>query len=146
MQWGVTVQSDYDGNVGVTQLINGTNSCCNTGGAFDLDGSSEIYNATTSTLGQAYSAADPATHLVSLAGARSATASPAVNLTAAFEDYLRFRPAGNASNIWVTLATNSWSMDGSASLSGGLTRSNLPPASALVDSAEFPSWTQSYGP
>ena len=24
MQWGVTVQSTYDGNVGVTQLINGT--------------------------------------------------------------------------------------------------------------------------
>ena len=87
-----------------------------------------------------------ATHLVSLAGARSATASPAVNLTAAFEDYLRFRPTGNASNIWVTLATNSWTMDGSASLSGGLIRSNLPPASALVGSEEFPSWTQTYAP
>jgi hypothetical protein len=46
----------------------------------------------------------------------------------------------------VTLGTNSWSMDGSASLSSGLTRSNLPPASALVESAEFPSWTDSYGP
>jgi hypothetical protein len=146
MRWGVTVQSDYDGNVGVTQLINGTNSCCNTGGAFCLDGSSEIFNTMTNTLGQAYSAADPATHLVSLQDARSAIASPAVTLAAAFKDYLRFRPAGNASNIWVTLATNSWSMDGSASLSGGLIRSNLQPANVLVDSTEFPSWTQSYGP
>ena len=67
-------------------------------------------------------------------------------MTATFKDYLRFRPAGNAGNIWVTLATNSWSMDGSASLSGGLTRSNLPPASALVESAEFPFWSGSYGP
>ena len=31
MRWGVTVKSAYDGNVGVTQLINGTNLCCNTG-------------------------------------------------------------------------------------------------------------------
>jgi len=35
-------------------------------------------------------------------------------------------------------------MDGSASLSGGLTRSNLPPASALVDSDEFPFWTDQF--
>jgi hypothetical protein len=142
MQWGVTVQSAYDGSVGVTQLINGTNACCNTGGEFRLDGTQEIYNTTPpSLIGQAYSATNPATHLVHLLSARSATANPTVYLTANFKDYLRFRPTGNASNIWVTVGTNRWSMDGSASLSGGLTRSNLPPAGALVESDEFPYWT-----
>lgn len=140
MQWGVTVQSAYDGSVGVTQLIDGTNLCCNTGGEFRLDGGS------TNLLRQTYSATNPATHTARFLYARSSTASPAVEIAATFKDYLRFRPAGNASNIWVTLGTNSWSMDGSASLSGGLTRSNLPPASALVESAEFPSWTDSNGP
>jgi hypothetical protein len=140
MQWGVTVQSAYDGSVGVTQLIDGTNLCCNTGGAFQLDA------ASTNLLGQTYTTTNSATHTARFLYARSATASPAVNLTATFKDYLRFKPAGNASNIWVTLGTNSWSMDGSASVSGGLTRSNLPPASALVESAEFPSWTDSFGP
>jgi len=139
MQWGVTVQSAYDGSVGVTQLINGTNLCCNTGGEFQLDGGS------TNLLGQGYSAANPATHTARFLYARSSTASPTVNMAATFKDYLRFKPAGNANNIWVTLATNSWSMDGSASLSGGLTRSNLPPAGALVESAEFPSWSGRYG-
>jgi hypothetical protein len=146
MQWSVTVQSDYDGNVGVTQLINGTNVCCNTGGVYLLDGGSDIYNPTTTApMGQTYSAANPATHLFTLLGARSATASPAVDMTALFKDYLRFRPAGNQSNIWVTLATNNWSMDGSASLPGGLTRSNLPPASVLIGSEELPAWPQSFG-
>jgi hypothetical protein len=139
MQWGVTVQSAYDGNVGVTQLIDGTNLCCNTGGTFRLD------KGSTNLLGQAYSATNPATHTAHFLYARSSTASPTVDMVATFKDYLRFKPAGNASNIWVTLAKNSWGMDGAASVSGGLTRSNLPPASALVDSAEFPSWSDSYG-
>jgi hypothetical protein len=146
MQWGVTVQSAYDGNLGVTQLIEGTNSCCNTGGQFELDGPNAIYNATpTNLLGQTYSATNSATHTFSFLYARSATANPTAGLTATFKDYLRFLPAGSASNIWVTLATNGWSMDGSASLSGGLTRSNLPPASPLVQSDDPPSWTGSYG-
>jgi hypothetical protein len=139
MQWGVTVQSAYDGNVGVTQLIDGTNLCCNTGGEFQLDGGA------TNLLGQAYSATDPATHTARFLYVRSSTASPTADMTATYKDYLRFKPAGNAGNIWVTLANNSWSMDGSASLSGGLTRSNLPPASALVESALFPSWSNRYG-
>ena len=139
MQWGVTVQSAYDGSVGVTQLIDGTNLCCNTGGEFQLD------QGSTNLLGQTYCATNPATHTARFLYARTSTASPAVNMTATFKDYLRFKPAGNVNNIWVTLANNSWSMDGSASLSGGLTRSNLPPASALVESAEFPSWIDSYG-
>jgi hypothetical protein len=140
MQWGVTVQSADDGSVGVTQLIDGTNLCCNTGGEFQLD------KGSTNLLGQTYSATNPATHTARFLYARSSTASPAVNMTATFKDYLRFKPAGNVNNIWVTLGTNSWSMDGSASLSGGLIRTNLPPASALIESAEFPSWTDSYGP
>jgi hypothetical protein len=106
MQWGVTVQSAYDGSVGVTQLIDGTNLCCNTGGEFQLD------QGSTNLLGQTYSATNPATHTARFLYARNSTASPAVNLTATFKDYLCFRPAGNASNIWVTLGTNSWSMDG----------------------------------
>ena len=147
LQWGITVQSAYDGNVGVTQLINGTNLCCNTGGAYWLDGTNAIYNATsTNLLGQTYTATNSATHTARFVYARSATASPTAGLAATFQDYLRFRPAGNGSNIWVTLGTNTWSMDGSASLSGGLIRSNLPPAGPLVQSDEFPSWTDSYGP
>ena len=141
MRWGVAVQSAYDGNVGVTQLINGTNLCCNTGGQFQLDGAQEIYNVSpTNLLGQAYSATNSSTHTVAFVYSRKATANPGVDLSASFRDYLRFRPSGNAS-IWVTLGTNSWSMDGSASLSNGLTRSNLPPAGALIQTDEFPSWT-----
>jgi hypothetical protein len=142
MQWGVTVQSAYDGNVGVTQLINGTNFNCNTSGTFRLDGTNEIYSATlTNLMGQAYSVTNQATHTVRLLYDRSATANPTVDLAASFKDYLRFRPAGNTSNIWVTVATNSWSMDGSASVWNGITRSNIPPAGALAESDEFPYWT-----
>ena len=97
-------------------------------------------------MGQAYSAAEPATHLVYLRGRSKRDGKPHGRHGCPFEDYLRFRPRETPSNIWVTLATNSWSMDGSASLSGGLTRSNLPPASALVESEDFPSWTQTYAP
>jgi hypothetical protein len=147
MQWAVIVQSAYDGNLGVTQLIQGTNLCCNTGGEFRLDGGSEIYQTTpTNLLGQTYNAADPATHTARLLCSPNSTASPTVDLTATFKDYLRFRPDGNASNIWVTLATNSWSMDGAANLSCGLTRSNLPPAGALHECEERPSWTNTYQP
>jgi hypothetical protein len=141
MRWGVAVQSAFDGNVGVTQLINGTNLCCSTGGQFELDGAQEICNVgSTNSPGQAYSATNASTHTVGFVYARNATANPSVDLTASFKDYLRFRPSGNAS-IWVTLGTNSWSMDGSASLANGLTRSSLPPAGTLIQSDEFPSWT-----
>jgi hypothetical protein len=146
-QWSVTVESAYDGSVGVTQLINGTNLCCNTGGGFRLDGTNELYSATPTNLAaQTYSATNSATHTASFLYARSATASPAADLAASFQDYLRFRPAGSAGNIWVTLGTNTWSMDGSASLSAGLTRSNLPPAAPLGESDEFPSWTDTFEP
>jgi hypothetical protein len=147
MQWSATVQSVYDGNLGVTQLINGTNVCCNTGGQFRLDGTNELCNATpTNLLGQTYTATNPATHTVRFVYTRNLTANPTAGLTATFKDYLRFRPAGNISNIWVTLSTNTWSMDGFASLSGGLIRSNLPPANALAGTDDFPSWTDSFAP
>jgi hypothetical protein len=142
MQWGLMVQSAYNGTVGVTQLINGTNCCCTTGGEYRLDGNQEIYNPTsTNSPGQTYNADDPETHTVRFLSTRSCTASTAISLTATFKDYLRFKPAGGPNNIWVTLGTTSWSMDGAASVSGGLTRSNLPPANALVESDEFPFWT-----
>jgi hypothetical protein len=142
MQWGVTVQSDYDGNVGVTQLISGTNFGCNTSGTFRLDGTNEIYNiGFTNLTGQPYSATNLATHTFRFVYTRSGTANPTVDLTASFKDYLRFRPAGNENNIWVTVATNMWSMDGSASVSSGITRSNMSPAGALVESDAFPCWT-----
>jgi hypothetical protein len=142
MQWGLTVQSAYNGHVGVTQLINGTNCCCTTGGEYRLDGNQEIYNPTsTNSPAQSYNVDDPETHAVRFVSTRSCTASPAIELTATFKDYLRFKPAGGSSNIWVTLGTNSWSMDGAASVAGGLTQSNLPPADALVESDELPTWT-----
>jgi hypothetical protein len=140
MQWAVTIQSAFDGSLGVTQLIDGTNVCCNTGGAFLLDGTNQIYN-TTST----YSPTNPATHTARFIYTRNATANPTADLAANFKDYLRFLPAGNAANIWVTLGTNLWSMDGSASLSSGLIRNNLPPDGPLGKSDEFPSWSDRYG-
>lgn len=140
MQWTVAIDSTYDGAVGVTQLINGTNVCCNTDGAFRLDGTNEFYNA-TNQLGQAYTATNLATHVARLWSARTATAAPTAELLAEFQDYVRFRPAGSPNNIWVTLGTNSWSMDGAASLSGGLLRSNLPAASTLGPCDTFPFWT-----
>lgn len=141
MQWAVTVLSGYDGSLGVTQLINSTNACCSTGGAFELDGTNQIYN-TTST----YTSTNPATHTTRFIYVRSATANPTATLAASCQDYLRFRPSGSAFNIWVTLGINFWTMDGSASLSSGLTRNNLPPAGALSPSDQFPSWEASYGP
>jgi hypothetical protein len=142
LQWGLTVQSAYSGSVGVTQLIDGTNCCCTTGGEYRLDGNQEIYNPTsTNCPGQTYNPDDPDTHTVRFLSTRNCTASPVIALTATFKDYLRFQPAGGSSNIWVTLGTNSWSMDGAASVPGGLSRSNLPPADALVESDELPTWT-----
>jgi hypothetical protein len=146
MQWQATVQSAYDGVVGVTQLISGTNAYCNCGGDFFLDGTNEIYGATGNPPGQTYAAADPATHLARFTDFRATVANPTANLTATFEDFLRFRPAGSQSNIWVTLATNSWSMDGLTSLSGGLIRSNLAPASVLIQSHDSPAWKNQHAP
>ena len=135
MQWGLTVQSQHDGNVGVAQLVSGTNGCYDTGGAFQLDG-----RTLTNLCGQGYSAMNLTTHTARFTYAQNAEANPSANLAATFRDYLRFMPAGNASNIWVTLATIEWSMDGSASLSGGIIRSNLPPAGGPVETDEIPAW------
>lgn len=125
----------------MTQLINGTNLCCNTGGEFRLDGTNELYSAAST-----YTATNSETQTARFLYARSATASPTADLAATFQDYLRFRPAGGAGNIWITLGTNTWSMDGSASLSAGLIRGNLPPANPLGDSDAFPNWTDTYQP
>ena len=92
MQWSVTVNSTYDGNAGVTQLINGTGFYYNTDGKFLLDGNTVIYDvSSTNLLGQAYSTNDPSTHLLVFLDTPKAPATPCVDMNAVFKDYLRFR-------------------------------------------------------
>lgn len=140
MDWSVKVHSKYDGNVGVTQLLNGTTYYYNTGGKDYLDGDYEIYDGTAANpMGQPYRANDLSTHHVELRDTPNAPATPCVDLEATFKDYLRFRPSG-PSNIFVTIGTNGWFMDGTACLWNGMTKSNLPPATPPIDSDIFPVW------
>jgi len=139
MAFNVNLNSTNSGYFGITQLIYGTGLYYGTAGEFWLDGNSEIYGEPGSNGPKWYDPGDAATHGVSLIDGPSAPAAPCVDMNATFKDYLRFMPAG-ASNIFVTIATNGWFMDGSACLIGGMTRSNLPPAVAPANTDEFPQW------
>ena len=63
-----------------------------------------------------------------------------VRLLGQFSDYLRFIPAGSSS-ISITLATNSWSMEGMASVTSGITTNRTPIPTSLTGSDSFPAWS-----
>jgi len=134
MSWRVTVNSKYDGQYGITQLLLGTGIYYGTGGQYILDGSSEIYGEYGTNGPSPYTADDPSTHGLRF---QDSPRVPAYSMNLKFKDYLRFQPNGG---IYVTIAKNGWHVKASASLSGVVTPSTLPPATPLVDSDEFPVW------
>jgi len=140
MSWDVTLESDYDGEYGITQLMLGTGFYYNTDGQYVLDGNTEIYGTPQTNGPSVYIANDPNTHTIGFLDTPTAPATPCVDMDIKFKDYIRFKPVGEHS-IYITIAKNGWLVDASACLASGLSKSNCPPASGPVDSAEFPVWT-----
>ena len=63
-----------------------------------------------------------------------------VYMTGQFTDYVQFQPTGVGS-IFVTLGTNSWSMTGEATLTGGIIINNTPAPTTPAGDDSFPVWT-----
>ena len=143
MDWSTTINSKYDGFIGVTQLLNANGGVYDTDGEDFLDGNTEIYGEPNETngLGEIYVTNNIATHTTIFDDNPSSVAAPCVNMVANFKDYIRFKPgvAGDT-NIWITLGTNGWTMDGQACLVIGTSYTNLPPASTPINTDEFPEW------
>lgn len=148
MYWAATVNSKFDGTLAISQLANalysqnygqgsGGVNPVNTGGNLWLDGPSET------VVQSAYSAAGPGTHSIALAStpslSLSSNAPVNVRLWGKFNDYLRFKPAGPGS-IYITLATNSWSMEGFATVAGGLVTNTVPAPNPAIPNSAFPFW------
>ena len=142
MTWNVTVNSEFDGQFGIIQLLLGTGLYYGTGGEYVLDGSTEIYGPPNTNGPSSYRTNNPATHVLGFLDTPSAPATPCVDMNLKFKDYLRFQPAGG---IFVTIATNGWYVDASACLLTGASKTNCPPASPYTDNDEFPVW-QYYRP
>jgi hypothetical protein len=138
MDWSVTLNSKYDGFIGVTQLIKATHGVYDTGGNWYQDGDTEIYGDTSNPTG-IYSVANIATHSTTLDDNPRAAPNPCVTMQATFKDYLRFKPGGSNS-IWITIGINGWSINGAACLITGMSHDDIPPATPLTSSSDFPVW------
>jgi hypothetical protein len=137
MSWKMNVDSTFNGQYGITQLLLGTGIYYGTGGQYVLDGNSPIYGEIGTNGPVPYYTNDPGSQALRFLDSPSA---PTTSLNLTFKDYLRFQPSGNNS-IFVTLATNGWSVNASVNpLTGTLTPTNIPPAIQPVDSDEFPVW------
>ena len=146
MEWNVTLDSKYDGLFGVTQLINANGGIYDNGGFDCLDGNTEIYGEASGPNGpKEYFATNstPGAHTTVFLDNPEAQViyPPCPDMLADFKDYLRFKPglSTNDGNIYVTIATNGWHMDGQACVTG-VDHTNLPPASATVNNDTFPMW------
>jgi hypothetical protein len=141
MEWDVKLDSKYDGLFGVTQLLNtdNENSDYYTGGYDFLDGSTEIYGTKATNGPSTYTVTDNNSHSIDFYDSPADIAFPCANMMANFTDYLRFQPSGSG-NIYVTIATNGWYMNGHACLGGSISPDALPPATAPVNSDTFPTW------
>jgi hypothetical protein len=150
LYWQVEVDSDFNGDLGILQLVNahytqnhGWCPACrdtlDTHGEFWLDGSGENYEQ------KEYAIQYPLTHKIYMTDHPAEELWPAspinVRIWGQFKDYLRFRPSGTDS-IFVTLGKNDWYMEGKATVTDGITINNTPAPSGLVESDEFPVWTQ----
>jgi hypothetical protein len=138
MSWNETLDSEYDGQFGITQLLLGTGIYYGTGGQYVLDGNTAIYGETGTNGPSPYSTNDPSQQTLHFLDTPNA---PTLSMNLTFQDYLVFQPAGNNS-IFVTIATNGWFANASVSLSGVITPASLQPASDPVDSDVFPTWTE----
>jgi hypothetical protein len=141
MVWDATIDSTYNGFIGVTQIIscdNG-NSDYYTLGLNLLDGNTEIYGEPGSLgVPKRYDPTDPNTQFTMLGDSPWDPFHPmCANMIANFKDYIRFQPDGG---IFVTLATVDWHMNGNACLVGPISPDDLPPANPPVDSDAFPLW------
>ncbi len=133
----------HGGEVAILQLVNAlytqnynyapSRNTLNTHGTFWHDGSDENYEQNLYA---------PPTQSIALSdGPEEDTWQPplSVRVWGEFQDFLRFRPAG-ADNIWVTIATTHWAMEGYAETLLGLLVNDTPAASHLVGSDAFPIW------
>jgi hypothetical protein len=140
MVWDATIDSKYNGSIGVTQIIScdNDNSDYYTAGFNLLDGNTEIYGEPNSSGPKPYSPTDPISHNTMLGDSPWDPFHPiCANMIANFKDYIRFQPDGG---IFVTLATVDWHMNGNACLVGPISPDDLPPANPPVDSDAFPLW------
>jgi hypothetical protein len=138
MFWKMGVASTNNGRYGITQLLLGTGIYYTTHGDYYLDGNSEIYGEIGTNGPISYYTNDPSSQVLTFQDSPSA---PTTSLDLTFMDYLRFQPSGNSS-IYVTIATNGWSVNASVNpLTGALTPTNIPPANIPVSSDLFPVWT-----
>jgi hypothetical protein len=149
--WSVDVNSTlFDGLKAVVQLGNveyvqnypigvGSIFSINTGGGVWLDGNSVDYTAPVPL-----HASVPATYTTGLFDDPHAALNTLlpynVYMTGQFTDYVQFQPTGVGS-IFVTLGTNSWSMTGEATLTGGIIINNTPAPTTPAGDDSFPVWT-----
>jgi hypothetical protein len=150
MRPSVTVSSDFRGVASITQTINGKytqnyhmawpykDDVMDTDGKYYRDGS-EIYASSpimeNDPLNLSFSDC-PQSEVDNVYPYN-------IRIKADFLDYVRFRPnAGTpANNIYVTLATFTWSMWGEYwTQDGGLTVNVVPAATALTTSTQWPDW------
>lgn len=139
MSWNEMLNSKYDGQFGITQLIFGTGFYFSTDGEYVLDGDTEIYGNGGVNGPSQYVASNPSTHTIHFLDTPSAPATPCVTMDINFKDYFRFQPTNG---IWVTIATNGWSVNASACVSTGASATNAPPAVIPISSHEIPLWEE----
>jgi len=145
MNWRIQVDSRYGGHTAVTQLIKASGVLWkNTAGDYYLDGDSEIYGLDqpddySTEEGKPYNVSDFSTHPIGLVDNPQTIWLPYVEMYGDFQDYLRFKPAGDGS-IWVSLAMITWHAYGYADAVSGIEITNLPPADDPIDTDAFPVW------
>ena len=145
MEWNVTLVSKYDGLFGVTQIINANGGIYDNGGFDCLDGNTEIYGDISGNGPQPYVVTNstPGAHTTTLLDNPDTQVifPPCPDMLANFKDYLRFKPglSTNDGNIFVTISTNGWHMDGQACVTG-VDHTNLPPAITPINNDTFPVW------
>jgi hypothetical protein len=151
LYWSVDVNSTYNGNFAIEQLVNAQytqnygwcpdcRDTLDTDGQFWLDGNTWNYTAIF-----AYVTNIIASHNIVLSDIPQADlwAFSPINIwmSGHFNDYLMFQPPG-ANSIFVTLATNGWSMNGEATETSGIILNSTPAPSNPQNDASFPTWTE----
>lgn len=155
--WSAMINSKYNGAIGILQLVNAEytqnfgwcpdcRDTLNTGGDSWLDGTpTGSYQDPNNYTEFTYLTSVISSHTIDISDQPEGNlwvASPInVRLFGQFSDYLRFIPSGSSS-ISITLATNSWSMEGLAKVTGGIVTNSTPIPTPLVTSDSFPVWTQ----
>jgi hypothetical protein len=150
MSYRIDVSSAYSGKTDFTQLINRSaangDTSDSTSGQFWMDNTrfylSQATNDSVFTVSTNHVRPLLFNDGPSFALAHSLIGGNITSIFDQFKDYVRFKPSTvTDTNIWITLGTNGWSMDGEACLVTGMSGTNLPPASTPINTDEFPEWT-----